>query len=268
MLPEHMRDALDAVAVGCDRERYFNQHHLRYEQLLGLVWRRCKSGRCLDVGAAPGHVSMALSLAGYDVVSVVYDLDEDWENTRAVDRQFAARAKGLPLSLIRCDVQQEPLPLDGDAFDCVVFTEVLEHLWMFPARVLSEIHRVLKPGGYVFLTTPNATQLTSRLKWLVGRTSYTSLDTMLSLPVHMRHNREYTRSEVEVLLRGTGFTVEVSRFEEPYGRCTKLPGEQRFEDRLCVNSPRSIAKLVSLGIKAVWPAMRSGLAVVGRKSDG
>jgi SAM-dependent methyltransferase len=45
------------------------------------------------------------------------------------------------------------LPFAGDAFDAIVCLEVLEYVWQ-PARALSEIARVVKPGGAVILATP------------------------------------------------------------------------------------------------------------------
>lgn len=45
------------------------------------------------------------------------------------------------------------LPFDDKSFDTVVCTEVLEHI-PDPLRVLCEMHRVLKPSGYLILTTP------------------------------------------------------------------------------------------------------------------
>jgi SAM-dependent methyltransferase len=47
----------------------------------------------------------------------------------------------------------DSLPFEDGSFDCVICTEVLEHC-SDPAAVFSEIHRTLKPGGRVFLTTP------------------------------------------------------------------------------------------------------------------
>src|SRR5207244_1525396 len=45
------------------------------------------------------------------------------------------------------------LPFEDSSFDCVICTEVLEHC-REPSAVLREIHRTLKPGGRLFLTTP------------------------------------------------------------------------------------------------------------------
>lgn len=50
-----------------------------------------------------------------------------------------------------CDLAD--IPVDGARFDHVVFTQVLEHL-PEPANVLEELHRVLKPGGTLWLTAP------------------------------------------------------------------------------------------------------------------
>ena len=47
------------------------------------------------------------------------------------------------------------LPIENDSFDAVLCTQVLEHLQK-PAESVKEMHRVLKKGGYLFLTAPMA----------------------------------------------------------------------------------------------------------------
>lgn len=51
-------------------------------------------------------------------------------------------------------LKDDNLPFQNDSFDVVVLNNVCEHLKR-PAVIFQEIHRVLKPGGYVFFKTPN-----------------------------------------------------------------------------------------------------------------
>ena len=47
----------------------------------------------------------------------------------------------------------EAIPVDAERYDLVLLTQVLEHL-PEPLAVLRELHRVLKPGGALWLSTP------------------------------------------------------------------------------------------------------------------
>jgi ubiquinone/menaquinone biosynthesis C-methylase UbiE len=50
-----------------------------------------------------------------------------------------------------CDLADIPVP--NDRYDLVLLSQVLEHL-REPAAVLTELHRVLKPGGKVWASAP------------------------------------------------------------------------------------------------------------------
>ncbi|MEA2404067.1 MAG: hypothetical protein QOE08_714 [Thermoleophilaceae bacterium] len=52
----------------------------------------------------------------------------------------------------------DDLPVDDASFDAVINTQVLEHV-AEPGAVLSELHRVLRPGGRLFMTLPFAWEL-------------------------------------------------------------------------------------------------------------
>jgi SAM-dependent methyltransferase len=60
---------------------------------------------------------------------------------------------------------QEVLPIPDQSADVVVFQEVIEHL-PNQLHALQEIHRILKDGGELFLTTPSKSSLQSRLATL------------------------------------------------------------------------------------------------------
>lgn len=82
------------------------------------------------------------------------------------------RLKDLGFSLTGCDILAEKFHLHGQvdfstvnlnhplpeeivgAFDCVVATEVIEHLEN-PRRLLRQCFRALRPGGVLFISTPN-----------------------------------------------------------------------------------------------------------------
>lgn len=49
----------------------------------------------------------------------------------------------------------ENIPFDNQFFDCILCTEVIEHVFN-PEIVLSELNRVLKPGGKLLITCPFA----------------------------------------------------------------------------------------------------------------
>jgi SAM-dependent methyltransferase len=77
-----------------------------------------------------------------------------------------------------------------------------------PDHVLAEIARVLRPGGRVLISTPNAVRLTKLYFMALGRNVY---DGYSSNGVYGRHNREFTLSEVRDLVGRHGLSVE--RFE-------------------------------------------------------
>lgn len=60
------------------------------------------------------------------------------------------------------NLNSEGLPYDSNHFDIVTATEVVEHLEHY-RETLREIYRVLRPGGFAVISTPNILNLKSRL---------------------------------------------------------------------------------------------------------
>jgi hypothetical protein len=105
------------------------------------------------------------------------------------------------------DAEVDEFPYPDGSFDVVVFSELIEHLSLNPVWALSEIHRVLRPGGHVIITTPNAISL-ERLSYLLRGVSHDDDRYVPHLGPGARHNREYNSRELEELLYGTGFMLE------------------------------------------------------------
>jgi 2-polyprenyl-3-methyl-5-hydroxy-6-metoxy-1,4-benzoquinol methylase len=104
--------------------------------------RICQGARVLDAGCGAGSGSLLLAAAG----AVVHAVDSSH-----ADVVLTARS-GAPVKAITADVCR--LPYRDQRFDLVISSHVLEHL-AEPGLYLSEIRRVLLPGGQLWLVTPN-----------------------------------------------------------------------------------------------------------------
>ena len=110
--------------------------------------------RVLDLGCRSGALTRHF-LEGNTVVG----LD--------IDAAALEKARALGIEPVRANVE-EPLPFDDSSFDAVVAGELFEHL-QFPEALVAEIRRVLRPGGVLVGSVPNAFRVQSRLRFLRGR---------------------------------------------------------------------------------------------------
>ncbi len=133
--------------------------------------------RVLDLGCRSGALTQHF-LEGNSVVG----LD--------VDAAALEKAAALGIEPVQANVE-EPLPFEDASFDAVVAGELFEHL-QFPDELVAEIRRVLRPGGIVVGSVPNAFRLQSRLRFLRGRAPEDD-------PTHLRM---FSPTAVRVLLGG------------------------------------------------------------------
>ena len=120
---------------------------LRFARSFGLI-----GGEILDYGFSKGYLLPLLLDEGVGVTGVEF-------STRAV-AHANERLKLRPNWRGAVAATSLPTPLSDRSFDLILCIEVVEHLldeWFEPT--LSELFRLLKPGGRIFLTTPNAESL-------------------------------------------------------------------------------------------------------------
>jgi SAM-dependent methyltransferase len=107
------------------------------------------------------------------------------------------------------DAERDEFPYESESVDCVVCSELLEHLGYDPMHMLFEVNRILKIGGTLVLSTPNVTSLDIAAAALRGQhPSFYSAFPVNSGQRRDRHDREYTPDEVRSLLIDAGLTVQ------------------------------------------------------------
>jgi SAM-dependent methyltransferase len=179
-------------------QQYLDYHAARFADTLNLLGPG-EGKRLLDVGAFPGHLTLAVQALGYQVEA----LTGRNESARGL-QTFTARLADHKIPVSLADVEFESFPFPDKSFDVVLAAEIIEHLPYNPYHMLREAFRVLKPKGRLILTTPNISKLDNLLNFARGRTIHPDI----RLPFHKtfksiligRHIREFTAPELIYML--------------------------------------------------------------------
>lgn len=110
-----------------------------------------KGSTVLDIAAAQGNFSIPLAELGYQVT---------WNDLRT-DLVDYVKLKDSTRTLQYAPGNAFNLDFAG-RFDCVVVTEIIEHV-AYPDRFLRSVADLVRPGGYIVLTTPNGGYFRNKL---------------------------------------------------------------------------------------------------------
>jgi SAM-dependent methyltransferase len=172
---------------------------------LDLLPPATRESRLLELGSDPFLGSQCLDLVWPGrVTHANYYGTADRRSSRTLVEVGGDRTKTYESDLFNVEIDEFPYP--DETFDVVIFSELVEHLAINPVWALAEMHRVLKPGGHLLVSTPNALSL-ERLDAVV-RGRRPSVDQYSpAFGYGARHNREYSADELQYLL-DTGFDIE------------------------------------------------------------
>jgi SAM-dependent methyltransferase len=159
------------------------------EHLAQFVAELPEAEHALDLGCGDGRLTAGLRANAVTAADV-----------SAVALRRAARH--LPGAEIASLVPDEPLPFVDGEFELVLCTETIEHV-RDVQLFLSEVRRVLRPGGGLALTTPDHGRRTA-LRML--RNGFESEFDPLS-----PHLRFFTGRSLTQLLEAMGFMVDSIR---------------------------------------------------------
>jgi ubiquinone/menaquinone biosynthesis C-methylase UbiE len=210
------------------------------------VLQMVEGDNVLDVGCAAGTISRLMGEKGHKVLGIdrvdeYARLATEFNSTENVT--FETR-----------DVLKNPFP--DKSFDCITFLETIEHVEN-PAQFLREFHRILRSGGCVIISTPNATSL----KNLLYALSYRRKEKRDKIAKAISKEPQMTGTQLEHiynwdfptlvrLIDKCGFDVEEHKFVRAgpiivpiFGKRTRLVGgDSKILERLDVLKTTHVIK--------------------------
>ncbi len=148
-------------------------HHL-------IVGQGLASGTLIEAGCGEGYGADLLRAAGAQVIAVDYD-----DSVVAHVRQRYPRVQTMSANLV-------DLPLRSATADVLVSLLVIEHLWNL-SDFWSEVRRVVGPGGWIVVSTPN-------------RVTFSPGVQRGEKPTNPFHVEEFDADQLHTMLTDAGFT--------------------------------------------------------------
>lgn len=100
--------------------------------------------KAVDIGSGPGFFAKLLKQEGWSVTAI----DTDQENLKSASEYAAQIYQGDAIAVMA--------GLPENQFDLALALEIIEHMPLeVGKRLLEGVHRILKPGGELLISTPN-----------------------------------------------------------------------------------------------------------------
>jgi SAM-dependent methyltransferase len=210
---------------------------------LNQIQRYCgtSGGRLLEVGCGQGELLLEAQSLGYEVTGV------------EVSSSAAGQARRrLGEGRVVCG-EVDSVALGDAYFDVCILSDVLEHI-RDPLACLRTIHRLLKPGGVLFIATPSLDSWSARLllqNWMEFKPEHlVYFDT--NTIQHALHRAGYTQVVIEPGRKVLNLSYVARHFER-----FAVPVVTPLVQAIAQFAPRSLRD-------ANMPMVASGMAVFAR----
>lgn len=202
--PEYMLSWAPNAAA----KAYTETHLSRLEKTLAITPVGGPQDRILEMGSYLQITPALKSRLGYGEVRGCYYGPAGHVEERCIQ---SSDGEQFHCKIELFDAEKDRFPYSDEYFSTVLCCELAEHLTEDPMYMMSEINRILRPGGHLVLTTPNIGSLRAIAAILAGYhpgffPAYIRPRVEGEEP-EARHNREYTPREVALLFQNSGFEV-------------------------------------------------------------
>lgn len=196
---------------------YFSFHqkrYLRFNSFIREYYGLEKSEiSVLDIGSHYLHNSIILKSLGFQVDGM--DVSNFW-NLDFV-KQRAGKYGIKPI------IEDNLSQLQGfqnveNKYDLIVFSEILEHITFNPIHFWKTIYQILKPGGRIYISTPNAFALPSMIRNLKNilllKSIGITVEDIFSKVTYGHHWKEYSAQEIKQYfsLLSDDFEVQINPY--------------------------------------------------------
>jgi 2-polyprenyl-3-methyl-5-hydroxy-6-metoxy-1,4-benzoquinol methylase len=199
-------------------ERIDQEVTTHFDNYLRACRENCKTGsrspRLLDIGCGNGVLLSRAKKQGFicEGVEACIPLAE------AVRNKLDCQVHTTLLSECRFSVE---------SFDVVTMYDLIEHL-QDPIQDLRRIQLWLKPGGILFVLTPNDEALLRRIARLAFRGSFHCIQRPMHTLYYAHHLSYFTARSLRSLFEGTGFDVVRTETQNQEMARLNISGIDRF----------------------------------------
>lgn len=224
---------------------YFQKAKDRMDRTLGLIREVLHGSTVVDVGASPFYLLYRALELGAKRGCGIYFANDD----HPLNALREIHSKVGSIELIHMNIESDQLPFADNSIDVLTACEILEHLEYFPFRFVQEMRRVLRPGGIICFTVPNAASIGNILKLVFQKNIFMKYR---SDPTG-RHKHEYTLAQLKAFVSYLGCdivkagvlpspTSEQMWLRPVYRLIAKIPGIWRYSPVLFVVGRQPVMK--------------------------
>ncbi|MBU4210227.1 class I SAM-dependent methyltransferase [Patescibacteria group bacterium] len=198
-------------------KNYVQDAIARFLHTLSLIPYK-DNGTLLEIGSNPYLLTILIKkIFNYKITSTnFFDHNIYLKKTKDITQSITNHKynESYKFNSIGLNIEHIPYPFKTATFDTVLFCEVLEHLIINPLSVFSEFYRILKKGGQLIITTPNAARLTNIATILKGENIFDLYHPENG--VYGRHNREFILQELKKLVTDNNFKIKYCKTHDRF----------------------------------------------------